>query len=108
MDIQQFYRFRSTRFTLVPSDKCNLCVIDKADGARILDEIARRRASWLRNEYDFMPEGETPEQHRKRFNWLHREGVLSDEELAERLAQVGLLEAPVSRDKSVPIGVRLN
>ncbi len=103
-----FYRFRSTRFTLVSSDKGNLCVIDDADGARILDEIARRRASWLRNEYDFMPEGETPEQHRKRFNWLHREGVLSDEELAERLAQVGLLEAPVSRDESVPIGVRLN
>lgn len=103
-----FYRLRSTRFTLVSSDKGNLCVIDDADGARILDEIATRRARYLRNEYDFMPEGETAEQHRKRFNWLHREGVLSDEELAERLERVGLLDVPADTAASVPAGIRLN
>lgn len=103
-----FYRLRSTRFTLVSSDKGNLCVIDDADGQRILDEIATRRAAYLRSEYDFMPAGETPEQHRKRFNWLHREGVLSDEELAERLAQVGAQDAPPLVTDAAPAGVRLN
>jgi len=57
------YRLRTTRFTIVPSDKGNLFVIDDADGQPILDEIASRRA---------------------RFKWLHKEGALSDEDLQLR------------------------
>lgn len=88
------YWFRRTRFTIVPSDKGNLLVIDDADGPRILEEIQTRRAAQLRAEYDFMPEGDTPAQQRKRLEWLHREGALSDGELAERLGVVGDVTGP--------------
>ena len=42
------YRFRTTRFIIVPTDKGNLCVIDDDDGKRILDEIGSRRAMQYR------------------------------------------------------------
>lgn len=86
------YRYRTTRFTIVPTDKGNLCVIDDDDGQRILQEIESRRARHFREEYDFLPEGETPEQHRARFKWLHKEGALSDEELKERLDRIDALD----------------
>jgi hypothetical protein len=82
------YRLRSTSFTIVPSEKGNLLVIDGDDGRRILAEIESRRADQLRRDYDFMPEGDTPEQLRGRFKWLHKEGALSDDELQRRLAVV--------------------
>ena len=87
------YRLRSTRYTIVPTDRGNLLVIDDKDGPSILQQIEDRRAAYLRNEYDFMPEGESPEQHRRRYKWLHREGVLSDEEFSQRLATVDAFEA---------------
>ena len=82
------YHFRTTHFTIVPSEKGNLLVIDGDEGQRILKEIESRRADYYRREYDFMPESDSPEQHRNRFKWLHREGVLSEEELKQRLAVV--------------------
>lgn len=82
------YRLRSTSFTIVPSEKGNLLVIDGDNGRGILAEIESRRAAQLRREYDFMPEGDTPEQLRERFRWLHKEGALSDEELQRRLVVV--------------------
>lgn len=82
------YRLRSTSFTIVPTDKGNLLVIDGDDGRRILGEIESHRAAQLRREYDFMPEGDTAEQLRGRFKWLHKEGALDDEELRKRLAVV--------------------
>ncbi|MNR59017.1 hypothetical protein D3C85_1801740 [compost metagenome] len=55
-----------------------------------------------------MPDGDTPEQHRARFKWLHKEGALSDEDLEQRLATVDApdparVEQVVSR-----AGARLN
>lgn len=82
------YRFRDTRYVILPSDKGNLLVIDNDDGKRILDELERRRARQFREEYDFFPEGDSPQQLRNRFNWLHREGALSDDELQQRLARI--------------------
>ncbi|QDH70356.1 hypothetical protein [Marilutibacter alkalisoli] len=102
------YRFRTTRFTIVPTDKGNLYVIDGEEGQRILQEIESRRAVQYRNEYDFMPESETPEQHRARFKWLHREGALSDDDLRQRLATVDALD-PARVEQATPeLGVRLN
>lgn len=102
------YRFRTTRFTIVPSDKGNLFVIEGADGERILKEIAERRAQQFRTEYDFMPEGDSPDQLRARFKWLHKEGALSDEELRQRLVTLDALD-PARVEQSAPdAGARLN
>src|SRR3546814_16604189 len=56
------YRYRTTRFTIVPTDNGNLCVLDDADGQRILEQIELHRARQFRSEYDFMPEGDSPGQ----------------------------------------------
>ncbi|WP_457097678.1 hypothetical protein [Lysobacter sp. P5_B9] len=102
------YRFRTTRFTIVRSEKGNLLVIEGDDGQRILKEIESRRADYFRREYDFMPQDETADQHRNRFKWLHREGALSEEELGQRLAVVDASE-PASTESAAPaLAVMLN
>lgn len=78
-----------TRWRILPSEKGNLLVLEHGNDAdRIEAEIASRRAAQFRAEYDFMPEGDSPEQLRNRFMWLHREGALTDEDLQARLLQV--------------------
>jgi hypothetical protein len=99
------YRLRTTRFTIVPSEKGNLLVIDDEEGKRILNEIESRRAAQFKAEYDFMPENDTPEQLRGRFKWLHREGALSNEELESRLVAVDAAESVADRAVSWPSGV---
>lgn len=102
------YRVRVTRFTLVPTERGNLLVIDDADGERILGEIDAHRVACLRREFDFVPEHETSEQHRGRFRWLHRQGALSDAELEQRLADIDALDASRGAPASPQPGMRLN
>lgn len=82
------YWFRRTRFTVLPSEKGNLLVINDALAPEILKEIETRRADQFRREYDFVAADDTPEQQRKRYKWLHSEGALSDEDLQQRLAMI--------------------
>lgn len=89
------YRWRTIGFTVVPTGQGNLLVIQDANGERILREIETRRAGRLRREYDFFPEGEDAEQLRRRFRWLHAEGVLSEEELAQRLHKIDATDPAV-------------
>ena len=102
------YRLRTTRFTIVPSEKGNLLVIDDEEGKRILGEIESRRAAQFKAEYDFMPENDTPEQLRGRFKWLHREGVLTDDELKARLEMVDATGAIGSQVAALSRGAMLN
>lgn len=61
------------RWRILPSEKGNLLVLDHGgDADRIEAEIASGRAAQFRAEYDFMPEGGSPEQLHNRFKWLHR------------------------------------
>lgn len=82
------YRLRTLHFTVVPTEKGNLMVIGDDNRVQILDQMDKRRSDALRREYDFFPESEDPEQLRRRFRWLHREGVLDDAELARRLRKI--------------------
>ena len=102
------YRFRSTGFTILPTEKGNLLVIDDSDGPKVLGEIERRRAEHMRREYDFFPEGDTPEQLAGRFRWLHREGALSDAELEQRLARIPPPQAEAAAQVLPSPGQRLN
>lgn len=83
-----FFRCNIKRYVILPSERGNLLFFDNGTGRRILEQIECRRAAQFREEYDFFPEGEPPEQLRKRFRWLRDEGALSDEELAERMSRV--------------------
>lgn len=87
------YRLRSTRFTILPSEKGNLLVIDDQDGQRVIEQIETRRTAQLRDQYDYINPDESPEQQRSRYKWLHREGALTDEQLAQRLLGVGVEES---------------
>lgn len=102
------YRLRTTRFTIVPSEKGNLLVIDDEEGKRILNEIESRRTAQFKAEYDFMPESDTPEQLRGRFKWLHREGALTDDELKARLAMVDASDSVGSQAVEMSRGAMLN
>ncbi|HJU26302.1 MAG TPA: hypothetical protein VJ722_06485 [Rhodanobacteraceae bacterium] len=101
-----YYHFHVARYVIIPSDKGNLLVIDDEDGKRIVNEIETRRAKQFREEYDFFPQNDSPELLRKRFNWLHREGALSDEELKARMEKVDALAQPAPMEQTAP-GERL-
>lgn len=102
------YHFRFTKFTIVPTERGNLLIIDDEDGARILKEIDARRVAYLRKEYDFLPEADSPEKLRGRVQWLHREGALSDEGLRQRLLTIDALDVdPIAQAEIVP-PARLN
>ncbi|MBA3487309.1 MAG: hypothetical protein H0T88_08995 [Lysobacter sp.] len=87
------YRLRSTCFTILPSEKGNLLVIDDKDGPRVIEQIETRRAAQLRDQHDYINPDESPEQQRNRYQWLHREGALTDSELQQRLLGVGVEES---------------
>ena len=80
------FRLRTTRYTIIPSDKGNLLVIHNGDHDRIVKELEMRRADQFRREYDFVPDGDEPDNYRKRLDWLKREGALSDEDVEKRWA----------------------
>ena len=79
-------------------------VIRNPDGERILGEIETQRADYFRREYDFEPEGEGPEQLRKRFKWLHAEGALSDQELGQRMQKIDAADPAVLAVKQMLSG----
>ena len=80
------FRLRTTRYTIIPSDKGNLLVIHNSDHDRIVNELETRRADQFRREYDFVPDGDEPDSCRRRLDWLKREGALSDEDVEKRWA----------------------
>ena len=80
------FRLRTTHYTIIPSDKGNLLVIHNGDHDRIVNELETRRADQFRREYDFVPDGDEPDNYRKRLDWLKREGALSDEDVEKRWA----------------------
>ena len=80
------FRLRTTHYTIIPSDKGNLLVIHNSDHDRIVNELETRRADQFRREYDFVPDGDEPDNYRKRLDWLKREGALSDEDVEKRWA----------------------
>lgn len=92
------YGFRRTKFTILPSEKGNLLVIDNDDGPRLIQEIESRRAVQFLREYDFLDADEIPQQQHKRFKWLHSEGALSDEEFQKRLAIIEASNQNHARD----------
>lgn len=100
------YWFRRTKFTIVPTDRGNIFVIDDQDGPRIVQEIESRRVGQLRAEYDFANDDESPEQQANRYKWLHGQGALTADELRQRL---DLLERPVeTQSAGLPSGHLLN
>src|SRR5690606_26959582 len=89
------YSWRSTVYFIVPTERGNLLVIDDDQGQQILQQISERRTAYLRSAFDFMSAEEHPDQSRRRYRWLHSEGALSDDELAQRLAMVDASEAGI-------------
>ena len=103
-----WYYLRPVHYLILPSDKGNMLLLDDADGKRIVEEIERRRAATFREEYDFFPESDSPQQLRNRFSWLHREGALSDEDLQKRLAEIEQREQTPLLDAALPPSRTLN
>ncbi len=93
--------FRTTRYTKIPAENGTLYVIEDAQKERILHELETRRLNQLRRWYDFLSPDEDPARQRSRYQWLHKEGVLTDADLKQRLTTLDLQfavepEAPAS------------
>ncbi|MDQ3287557.1 MAG: hypothetical protein M3Q42_04725 [Pseudomonadota bacterium] len=103
------YYLRSTRYTIVPSEKGNLLVIDDNAGPRVIEEIETRRAAQLREQYDYRPVvGESAEQQRNRYRWLHREGAITSEELQQRLQALDVDASVAIEIERMTLGQMLN
>ena len=86
-----WYALRIRRFVVVPSPRANVLVIDDDSAPGILAEIDRRRATQLRDRFDYLSPDESPEQQRHRVLWLQRQGSLDDHEVSARLLQIDLM-----------------
>lgn len=85
-----FARFRTTRYTKIPTDRGTIYIIDDNEKVRIVDTLESRRVNQLRRWYDFLSPDEDPERQRKRYQWLHKEGALTHAELTQRLAALDI------------------
>ncbi len=85
-----FAWFRTTRYTKVPTERGTLFIIDDEQKDAILVALDARRSDQLRRWYDFLAPDEDPGRQRARYQWLHKEAVLSDEQLAQRLTALDL------------------
>ncbi|HRQ63843.1 MAG TPA: hypothetical protein PKZ76_03090 [Xanthomonadaceae bacterium] len=87
-------RLRTIRYTRIHTDNGAILVIDDAQKRTILKEIRERRIEQLRRWYDFIDANEDIGRQRARFEWLHEEGILSAEELSDRLQKIESMPRP--------------
>lgn len=80
--------WRTVRYTKLPTEKGTLLIINDIQHDSILQQIEDRRIDQMRRWYDFFDAEEETIRQKSRFEWLHREGVLSDAELGERLQKL--------------------
>ena len=85
-----FARFRTTRYTKIPTDRGTIYIIDDNEKDRILGALESRRLNQLRRWYDFLSADEDPGRQRTRYQWLHKEGVLTDADLTQRLTALDI------------------
>lgn len=83
-----WYRWRVIRYVIVPSERCNVLIIDDATATTVLRELETRRAAVLRRRFDYLSPDEHPEQQRHRIQWLKKQGVLDEHETSARLLQL--------------------
>lgn len=93
--------FRTIRYLKIPSASGTLLIIEDDQKAAILADLNGRRVDQLRRWHDFIDANEEPARQRNRFNWLHEEGALNDEQLRERLARLQQFVAPTLQTSEV-------
>lgn len=82
------YHFRLIRYQIIPAERCKVVIIDDAAGARIIDALTSARARQLRQRYDYITTDEHPDQQRRRFQWLGKQGAMDANEVSARLLQI--------------------
>jgi len=98
-------RWRTVRYTKIPTEKGNLLIIQDEQHDGILAQIEARRVDQLRRWYDFFDAEEDAARQQQRFEWLRGEGALSDVELAERLRTLqGMVRMPEIPGEFVAVG----
>ena len=85
---------RTIRYTKIPCDNGTLMVMDDAQKPALMAELEARKIDQLRRWHDFIDANEDLARQRSRFEWLHEEGALDAETLAQRLGQLDRLQMP--------------
>src|SRR3546814_17766361 len=70
------FRSRVIRYRIIPAERCNVVIIDDATGAEVIRELESRRATQLRQRFDYLAADEHPEHQRRRIEWLGKQGAL--------------------------------
>lgn len=83
-----WYRWATVKYSVFRTSAGNVLVIQDREHDRIVDEIKRRRREQLLALYGELDTRNTLDEEIGKFSWLHEQGVLSQEELEQRLAQV--------------------
>jgi hypothetical protein len=84
---------RTVRYLKIPAANGTLLIIEDGQKAALLAELDGRRMDQLRRWHDFIDANDDLARQRTRFNWLHEEGALNEDELGERLGRLDRLVA---------------
>ncbi len=79
--------------TKLRTEAGTVLIIQDGQHDSIMAEIEKRRLDQLRRWYDFLDQEQEPQRQLARFRWLHEQGALSAEELAEREQRVNALSS---------------
>jgi hypothetical protein len=87
--------FSTIKYSVFTMDPVKVYVIQERYHDVIVEEIKGRRIQQLRKYYgDVDPEND-PENEIEKFRWLQKEGVISEEELKQKIAEIEFLKHDV-------------
>lgn len=87
--------FSTIKYSVFAMDPIKVYVIQERYHDVIVEEIKGRRIQQLRKYYgDVDPEND-PENEIEKFRWLQKEGVISEEELKQKIAEIEFLKHDV-------------
>lgn len=82
------YKWRQVRYTVFNTDQGSLFIIDDARHDQIVEELVSRKRERLLQLYGEIDPSNDAARETEKFRWLHKRGVISDDVLSSRLAEI--------------------
>lgn len=82
------YKWRQVKYTVFRTDQGSLFVLDDKNHDEILKELVSRKRNRLLQLYGEVDPSNDAAQEAEKFRWLHKRGVISDDVLSSRIAEI--------------------
>ena len=82
------YGVAKTRYSILPSDGGNILIIQDSKHDDIMHEILNRRKDQLRSLYGEIDASNNPEKEIEKFKLLHKQDIISEDEMKEKIDQI--------------------